>query len=95
MYKGGGVYDVRLAQNSIIYYNTAPFDDNWSGSLGVSTSSYNCIDSPLPDPAYNNFTNPPGIISLDNPRLAPGSACYNAGTNQSWMTGQTDLAGNR
>ncbi|MEI6395099.1 MAG: choice-of-anchor Q domain-containing protein, partial [Verrucomicrobiota bacterium] len=92
--QGGGVFDVSVIRNSIIYYNTAPFDDNWSRILGLSGASYSCIDSPWVALAWNCFTNPPGIISLDNPRLAPGSACYNAGLNESWMTGRTDLAGN-
>ena len=90
--QGGGVYQPAVAQNSIFYYNTAPFDKNWAGANGAS--SFNCIDAPLLDPAYNSITNPPGIISLNNPRLGPGSACYNAGTNQTWMTGRMDLDGN-
>jgi hypothetical protein len=90
--QGGGAYQPSTIQNSIIYYNTAAFDENYAGPGGIP--SYSCIDSPAVNLSLNNFTNPPGIISLDNPRLVRSAAGYNAGLNQGWMAGQLDLDGN-
>ena len=77
---------------SIIYYNTALFDANCSGFN--ASSSYNCVENSTFNPALNNITNAPGIISMDNPRLLRESICYNTGSSLTWLRSLTDLDGN-
>lgn len=85
---GGGSYGDTLT-NCIVYYNKAGgLVDNWNGS----TLSY-CCTTPDPGGTGNN-TNQPVFISSSNYRLKLSSPCINAGTNQSWMVGATDLDGN-
>lgn len=76
--------------NCIVYYNSAPTNENYSGS----TLSYSCT-TPDPEVGVGNITNAPLFIAKDagNYRLQVGSPCINAGTNQDWMTGAMDLDG--
>lgn len=83
----GGMYG-GVAYNSIIYYNYAP-----NGDDAESDQLRNCC-TPHSDFSYGTyFTNSPGFVSLDNPRLLAGSPCVNAGTNEDWLAGTTDLDG--
>ena len=55
--------------------------------------SYCAMTTPVPG-AGNLFTNDPGLVSLPGDfHLALGSPCINAGTNLSWMSGESDLDG--
>jgi hypothetical protein len=86
---GGGAYGGTL-NNCIVYYNNAPNNPNISGS----TCSYCCT---TPDPGgTGNITNEPMFVdrAAGNLRLLSNSPCINAGTNQDWMIGATDLDGN-
>ncbi|MFH0908255.1 MAG: choice-of-anchor Q domain-containing protein [bacterium] len=85
-YDGGGAYNSTL-YNCIVYYNEAPYGPNYNGG----TFDHVCT-TPLPS-GPGNIADEPGFSSLDNPRLFFDSPCINAGTNQSWMTNATDLAG--
>jgi hypothetical protein len=79
---GGGAYDCWLA-NCVIYYNRAALE-----TLDMSL----CIGENLCSPVAG-ITNSPGILGFRNPHLTTGSSCIRAGTNEAWMTGQTDLDG--
>lgn len=83
----GGGSSGGVLRNCIVYYNVAQNSANWSaGDL-----SY-CCTTPLPD-GVGNLTNEPGILSLCNPRLLPGSLCVDRGTNLPWMAESVDLDG--
>jgi hypothetical protein len=74
-------------RNCIVYYNQAPMNPNQAGTV----FSYSCT---TPDPGGNgNITNAPLIVSVDSPRLLAASPCINAGTNETWMAGASDLDG--
>ncbi len=87
--RGGGV--VRLSgtlYNSLVYYNTAQFEENYSGVIWQYGCTY-----PLPATPNNTITNEPLIMSVSNPQLLPSTPCYNAGLNQGFMASMSDLAG--
>jgi hypothetical protein len=87
-YLGGGTLG-RTANNCVIYYNTATDGPNYSGGI----FNYCCTK---PDPGgMGNITNEPMFVSTNagNYRLQAGSPCIDAGTNQQWMIGATDLDG--
>ena len=87
-YAGGAWYG--MLYNCIVYYNTAPSGPNYLGS----TLNYSCT---TPDPGgIGNITNDPRFVSAaaGDYHLQATSPCINAGTNQDWMIGATDLAGN-
>ena len=86
---GGGTYENTL-YNCIAYYNTASSGSNYSGS----TLNYSCT---TPDPGgTGNITNDPRFVNAaaGDYHLQSTSPCINAGTNQNWMIGATDLDGN-
>ena len=86
---GGGAYWGTL-YNCIVYYNTASSDSNYYGC----TLTYSCT---TPDPGgIGNITNDPLFVNAaaGDYHLQSTSLCINAGTNQEWMIGATDLDGN-
>ena len=87
--RGGGSYYGTL-DNCIIYYNAAQDGSNYySGTLGHSCTTPAA-------PGNENITNAPVFQDApnDNYSLAPTSPCVDAGINQDWMFGSTDLDGN-
>ena len=86
---GGGAYNGTL-YNSIVYYNTASSGSNyWDGTL-----TYSCT---TPDPGgIGNIIDDPRFVNVaaGDYHLQSVSPCINAGTNQDWMVGATDLDGN-
>ncbi len=86
--EGGGVYSGSL-QNSVVYFNTLTggTTNNWTNAL----FSFSCT-TPLPD-GEGNLSEDPLFLGPGNYRLHSGSPCINAGTNQGWMTGASDLDG--
>ncbi len=76
-----------VAYNSIIYYNQP------EGGDAISDDLHNCC---TPNSGYvqgEYFTDAPGIVSLESPRLLASSPCINAGTNEDWMGDALDLDG--
>jgi hypothetical protein len=73
--------------NSIIYDNTAPNGNNWSG-LGYN----NCT---LPSADWSSITNDPMFVNPANGdfHLQSNSPCINSGNN-AFVVGTTDLDGN-
>ncbi len=85
---GGGAFEGTLV-NCIVYYNQARSGANYYDSVMT-----NCCVTPMPtNKSVGAITNEPWIVGFHNPRLLPGSPCYNAGTNRDWMAGATDLMG--
>ncbi|MFH0909832.1 MAG: FG-GAP-like repeat-containing protein [bacterium] len=86
---GGGAYRGTV-YNCVVYYNTA------SSGLNYTASTYltNSCTTPLP-PEAGNITNEPMFVDLaaTNLRLRADSPCIDAGRNEAWMTGGTDLDG--
>jgi predicted outer membrane repeat protein len=77
-------------RNSIVYGNLGK---NYSNRAVTVTYEFTCT---APDPGgTGNTTNDPAFLfpSAGNCRLATNSPCRDAGTNQAWMTGATDLDG--
>jgi len=62
-YHGGGAEGGTL-YNCIIYYNTAPYNANYSGG----TQNF-CCTLPMPASGSGNFTNAPCLAGLNNPHL--------------------------
>jgi hypothetical protein len=90
-WKGGGVYN-GILNNCIVYHNTAIATSN---NVYGSAVSFTCTTPLLGGPG--NITNEPAFLNTNgwsDLRLASGSAGINAGTNQDWMLGADDLAGN-
>ena len=84
--EGGGVYG-GVVSNSIVRLN-AP--DNYA----TATFSFSCT---MPDPGgTGNITDDPlfADAAAGDYTLQVGSACVDSGTNQTWMVGAVDLAGN-
>ena len=81
----GGMYSGN-AWNTIIYYNQ-PEPQAWCDDL------HNCCTPSSWEVYGTYFTNAPGIISLENPRLFASSPCINTGTNEAWLEGALDLDG--
>ncbi|HTD88175.1 MAG TPA: immunoglobulin domain-containing protein, partial [Candidatus Binatia bacterium] len=78
--------------NSIIYFNAAATNVNWSGI----PATFDHV-STTPDPGgLGNTTSPPLFVNTNafDYRLAPGSPCIDTGINQAWMVGAKDLKGN-
>jgi hypothetical protein len=91
---GGGVYssDGGTLNNCIVNFNTPGGTGNLKTNAGF-TAQYTCSPGLA---GSGNITNDPQFVnaSAGNYRLSAGSPCINAGTNQAWMTGRTDLDGN-
>ena len=90
---GGGI---SAGTNSAIYNSIV-----WSNTATTSSSnwfegrfSYSCSE-PRPDGAAN-LNQDPGFVQIatGNFHLASASSCMDVGTNQTWMSGATDLDGN-
>jgi hypothetical protein len=85
-----------MIRNSIVYNNTALGGGaytNWRADSSA-TWSYSCT---FPNPGGAGvITNNPKFVNFDagDYRLQFGSPCKNTGTNQTWMTGTLDVAGN-
>lgn len=96
---GGGVWGTNgVIANSILFYNTAPWGQNWT--RGYRPDYINCCTQPNPYEFYEVYaktiiTNEPAFVDLagGNLRLPSGSPCVNAGTNF-FAKGATDLDGN-
>ena len=87
--EGGGADGCTL-YDSIIYYNMSS-----NGPNTYNPACDHCCTTPDPG-GTGNITNEPGFLNTNNwtnLRLLPASPCINAGTNQDWMIGSTDLAG--
>ena len=85
---GGGVYGNTRGnlQNTIVYHNSSEY----AGTLVFT----NCCSTPRPSGTGNIDTEPVFINRVASDyRLATNSPCVNAGTNQDWMAGATDLGG--
>ena len=80
--------------NSIIVSNTvAGAADNYR-TEGGGVFAY-CCTTPLPGGTGNLAADPQFVdVAGANYHLQPTSPCINAGLNQPWMTGATDLDGN-
>ncbi len=78
--------------NSIIYHN-AGADVTASGA--ATNGFHYCCMPVLAVAGQNNITNAPLFVdaAAGNFRLQPLSPCINAGTNEAWMAGATDLDG--
>ena len=92
---GGGTGDggdpKSVANNCIVYYNTAPTGSDF---YGMAALNY-CCTPLLPTNGVNNITNDPRFVDLANAnfRLQSNSPCINAGEN-SYTTNNTELDGN-
>jgi len=84
---GGGVYGSAL-YNSIVYYNSGATSSNYSGG----TLAY-CDTTPLAT-GLGNITNDPTLVNFPvDLHLQSTSPCINSGNN-SYLTTNTDFAGN-
>ena len=90
--KGGGESS-GFPINSVLYYNTASSDANYSTEYNF-TGFTNCCTAPQPF-GSDNFTNAPLFVDLagGNLRLQSNSPCINSGNN-AYVTSSSDLDGN-
>jgi len=93
---GGGIRTADAAvTNTIIYYNRAAVDDNWSDAASVN---YGYCCAPTAPSGVGNITVLPEFVNTNggNYRIVVSSQCKDAGTNQPWMLlpDATDLDGN-
>jgi hypothetical protein len=86
---GGGVHASTI-HNSIVFYNSAPTDPNWTQN---TNASFNCT-IPLPPSGSGNITNEPLFLDLASANfdLQTGSPCVDAGSN-AYVTNTVDFAG--
>jgi len=98
-YNSGGLIKTAHVDNCVIYTNVSstPAANNWYAE-GVATALYVSNSCTVPTiSAYggNNIANDPFFMSAPNGnyRLSPNSPCINAGFNQEWMAGASDLGG--
>src|SRR5439155_11181487 len=91
--QAGGTYaEIGTLRNSIIYFNSASSNANWSNIVG--TFDHSCT---TPDPGGpGNIVDDPQFVDQPNKNyhLAPTSPCVDAGMNEPWMSGAQDLDGN-
>lgn len=87
-----------VAGNSTTYSGTNLWSITWAANLGYFTNCY-LGETNFPQHAgtVNTFTDclvgqTPGFVDGDY-RLVEASPCVNAGLNEPWMSGATDLAG--
>ena len=92
---GGGCHDGALV-NTIVYYNTTQNSTSGvvSGNAVVESSLHSC--APEIGTSDGNVNSDPEFVNGygSDYRLRTTSPCLNAGTNQDWMAGATDLDGN-
>jgi len=90
---GGGVY--RLAgtvSNSIVYFNyVGATHSNLNTTAGLA---YSCSTNPALSGNGNISADPLFASVASNFTLQASSPCIDKGTNQTWMIGALDLAGN-
>jgi len=69
--------------------------DNWYSSDADAEPNYTCT-TPLPSYGANNKDGDPlfGNLAAGDYTLLKGSPCIDTGSNQGWMDGAKDLAGN-
>jgi len=101
--RGGGIYSywsssgTMYVRNTIVYSNEATTGPNWWYEVGSQYTYFtNCCITNTTMPLGSGFiTNSPKFVDPPNHnyRLEEGSPCINAGLNQSWMVGATDLDG--
>ncbi|MFH0907393.1 MAG: choice-of-anchor Q domain-containing protein, partial [bacterium] len=87
---GGGAFYADL-YNCIVYYNEAPNGANYYGGTLA-----NCCAMPLPWWGPGHISNAPSFVDFasTNLRLRVDSPCIDAGRNEAWMTGTSDLDDN-
>lgn len=97
--RGGGILDQSSGKakvwNSIIVSNKC-FSNIGNNYWGNSTNiSYSCT-TPLPLTGFGNVSSDPRFASFasNDFHLAWNSPCIDVGSNQTWMTGASDLDGN-
>jgi hypothetical protein len=92
-YGGGVCQSGGLVRNCIVYGNRADsrIGDNFYRDGG--RTEYSCMTPAVS--GTGNIASAPGFVNAaqGDYRLAPASACRNAGENQGWMEGESDLAG--
>ncbi len=90
-FAGGGTLYTTL-YNCILYYNIAEEGANY----GSGTLLDHCCTTPLPPHGVGNIDQEPLFVDPagGDCHLQLGSPCINAGLNQDWMVGATDLDGN-
>ncbi len=96
MSRGGGAYfnNGGRLQNSILLESTAEGGGpNWAYN-GTADIAYCCTTDNPPGPG--NIEGDPHFVdaSSDDYRLSPGSPCIDAGAEEPWMEGATDVDGN-
>ena len=91
--KGGGILlENANVRNSILYFNSAPSGANWHDAGGGSFD-HTCT-TPAPDGVGNFVADPQFVDGTNgNYRLSSTSPCFDAGANEDWMFGATDLDG--
>ena len=98
---GGGLYSYRpndtvtvlTVYNSIIYGNTATISNNYLISTNRSSFFFNsCCTEPLP-PGSKNIAADPQFYGGQDFHIRSTSPCFDAGTNEDWMTGSVDIDG--
>ncbi len=86
--RGSAAIGYVSAKNSILYYNGNNYMENaYTGDILDQ-----CCTTPRPTYGTGNFTNEPGLASLENPHLLAGSACIDRGSN-TWGIGDADIDG--
>ena len=94
--EGGGVnlYNGSI-ENSIVYYNEAPFARNWYHRRGGSGMMSNSCTFPIPT-GEENIPDPPQFLDQDGGdfHLRPYSLCIDSGIQNAWMDAAMDLDGN-
>lgn len=84
--RGGGSYE-GTAYFSILYYNRAPLDPQYS-----VTESYGCCTEPYElYSTYGPILQPPQLTGLRDPHLLAGSPCVDSGDYRPWMQGVNGL----
>lgn len=88
---GGGVFarNGGILNNCIIWNNSG--GGNWHND-GTGMTYTNCCTTPTI--GVNCITDDPMLVSGTDFYLQSSSPCIDAGTNQPWMVGATDLEGN-
>jgi hypothetical protein len=99
---GGGIYvesedggtSNPVVRNCVVFFNSASSGTNWSWQDPPGSFDH-CCTIPSPNAVGDNTVQDPQFIDQPNGnyRLAPTSPCIDAGLNEAWMVGSTDLDG--